>query len=47
MLFDKTCFEESNINLKLIIWSQDKIIMKFGQKKWAGFVLGKSVRKLP
>ena len=32
MLFDKTYFEESNINKKALIWSQDKIITRFGQK---------------
>ena len=30
MLFDETNFEVSNINLKPLIWSQDKIITKFG-----------------
>ena len=34
MLFDRTYFKESNINRKPFIWSQDKIITKFGQKKW-------------
>ena len=32
MLFDKTCFKESDINWKPLIWSQDKIIPKFGHK---------------
>ena len=33
MLFYETYFEESNINQKPLIWSHDKIIMKFGQKQ--------------
>ena len=41
MLFDETYFEESNINWKPLIWSQDKMIMKFGQKKMGSLVLGK------
>ena len=41
MLLDKTYYEESNINRKPLIWSQDKIITKFGQKKWARLVLAK------
>ena len=32
MLYDETYFEECNINPKLLIWSQDKIVTKFGQK---------------
>ena len=31
MLFYETYLEDSNINQKLLIWSQDKIITKFGQ----------------
>ena len=40
MLFYITYFEESNINRKPLIWSEDKIITKFGQKKMGelGFV---------
>ena len=47
MLFYKTYFEESNINRKPLIWSQDIIIKKFGQKKIGKFGFGQSVRKLP
>ena len=32
MLFDETYFKKSNINQKPLIWPQDKIITKFGQK---------------
>ena len=46
MLFDKTYFEESNINQKPLIWSQDKIIPKFRQKNQRDWFL-KSVQKLP
>ena len=38
VLFYETYYEESNINWKHLIWSQDKIVTKFGQKKWASFV---------
>ena len=41
MLFYETYFEKSNINRKPHIWPHDKIIMKFGQKKWVSCVLGK------
>ena len=41
MLFYETNYEESNINRKHFIWSQDKIITKFGQKNWATSVLAK------
>ena len=41
VVFYETYFEESNINQKLLIWSQDKIITKFGPKKWVRLVLGK------
>ena len=41
MLFDETYFEKSNINRKPLTWSQQKIITKFGQKKWASLSLGK------
>ena len=39
--FYENYFEESNITKKPLIWSQDKKIMKFGQKKMASLVLGK------
>ena len=38
--FYETYFEESNINRKPLIWSQDKIIKKFRQKKWESLILG-------
>ena len=42
MLFYETNLEENNINRKPLIFSQDMIITKFGQKKkWASLVLGK------
>ena len=41
MLLDETNLEESNISKKSLISSQDKIIMKFGEKKWVCLVLGK------
>ena len=47
MLLDETYFEESNINRKPFISSQDKIITKFCQKKMGQFGFGKSVQKLP
>ena len=30
----------NNINQKPLIWSQDKLIMKFELKKWVDFILG-------
>ena len=33
VLFDKTYFEESNIHRQPLIWSQEKIKMKIGEKK--------------
>ena len=42
LLFYDTYSEESNINWKPLIWSHDKIITKFGQKKLASLVLGKA-----
>ena len=44
MLYDETYFEESNINRKPLIWSQDKIIIKFGHKKWSTFGFGQIAR---
>ena len=41
MLFYETYFEKSKINKKPLIWSQDKTITKFGQKKWASLFFGK------
>ena len=46
MLFNETYFEQINMNRKPLIWSQDKIITKFGQKT-GEFGLGQSLRKLP
>ena len=39
--FYETCFKESNINQKPLIWSKYKIITKFKRKKWASLVFGK------
>ena len=47
VLFYETYFEESNINRKLLIWSNYKIIMKFRPKKWVSFVLEKVYEKCP
>ena len=47
VLFYGTNFEESNINMKPLIWSKDKIIKKFGQKKWVNLVLGKVYKNCP
>ena len=49
MLFYETYFEERNINRKPLIWSHDKIVMKFEQKNgcvmfWAKCT--KTARKL-
>ena len=41
MLYYETYFEENNMNQKLIIWSQDKIITIICHKKWGSLVLGK------
>ena len=41
VFFLETNFEDSNINWKPLILSHDKIIMKFGQKKWMSLVLVK------
>ena len=41
LLFYETYYEESVINQKHLIWSQDKIITKFGQKKWASLFSAK------
>ena len=46
VLHYETYFEESNINKKPIIWSQDKIITNFGQNNGRVW-FWKSVRKLP
>ena len=42
----RNLLEKSNINQKPFIWSQDKIITKFGQKKMGAYGFGPSVRKL-
>ena len=47
VLFWETYFEVSNINRKLLICSQDKIIMKFWQKKWVSLILGKLYENCP
>ena len=46
VLFYETYFEESNINWKPLIWSHDKIVTKFGPKKWVSLVLVKVYRCL-
>ena len=47
VLFYETNFEESNINRKPLIWSDDKLVMKFGPKKWVSLVLGKVHENCP
>ena len=47
MLFYETYFEVSNINRKPFILSQDKIVMKFGQKIWVILVLTKVYKNCP
>ena len=47
VLFYKTYFEETNINRKAHIWSKDKIIMKFRQKKWASLVFSEVYENYP
>ena len=47
MLFYETYIKESNNNRKPVIWSHDKIITKFGPKKWVSFVLGKVYENYP
>ena len=42
VLFYETYAEESHINQKPLVCSQEKIITKFGQKKWTSLVLGKA-----
>ena len=49
VLFFETYFEKSNINKKPLIWSQDKIITKFGPKNgqvWFWAKCTKTARKL-
>ena len=43
-LFYETYIEESNINRKPLIWSKDKIITKFGQKKGPNLVFVKAYK---
>ena len=45
VLFYETYFEESNINQKPLIWSQDKIIEKFEKKKKIGKFGSQKLRK--
>ena len=47
VIFHETYSEESKINQKSLICSQNKIITKFGQKKMDELGFGKSVRKIP
>ena len=47
MLFYETYYEISNISQKPLILSEDKIITKFGQKKWVSSVLGKVYENCP
>ena len=49
MLFDETYFKESNNNQKPLIWYEDNIIPKFGQKNgqvWFWEKCTKTTRKL-
>ena len=47
VLFNETYFEESNNNKKPLIWSEHKIITKFGPKKIIEFGLGKVYKNCP
>ena len=47
VLFYENYFEETNINRKPLIWSHDKIVMKYGPNKWVSFVLGKVYENYP
>ena len=47
VLFYETYFKESNIDWNPLILSQDKIRMKFGQKKWMSLILGKVYENWP
>ena len=47
VLFYESYFEESHINQKPLIWSHDKIIMKFGLKKLGSFGFHKLYKKSP
>ena len=43
----ETDFEMNNINWKPLIWSEAKIITKFGPKKWVGMYLAKVYENCP
>ena len=47
VLFYETYFDESNINQKALICSNDKKITKLGQKKWVSLDLGKVYENNP
>ena len=47
VLYYETYIEESNINQKPLIWSDDKIVTKFGQKKWVSLVFGMVYKNSP
>ena len=47
MLFYEAYIEESNINWKPLIWSQDKIRTNLDKKKIGEFGFGKNVLKQP
>ena len=44
VLFYETCFEESNVNRTPLIWSKNKIITKFEQKKGRVWFLAKCTK---
>ena len=47
VLFYETYFEKGNINRKALIWSHDKIVMKFPPNKWVSLALGKLYENCP
>ena len=47
VLFYEAYIEENNINQKPLISSNDRIVMKFGPKKWVSLVLGKLYENCP
>ena len=47
MLFYETNFEESNVNQKPLILCHNKIVKKFGPKKWMSLVFGEVYENCP
>ena len=47
VIFQNLLRREKYINWKSLIWSKDKIITKFGKKKWSSLVLVKVYENCP